>query len=218
MTTTTVAHPTALLGGRFVPGRLIKSGQSADVHLGRDVHTGEPVALKLLRRPWSPRRLQRFLFEAQVASRLEHPGLVKGLGFGTQGEAWIAFELVPDATSLDRGPRFGLRWWIDVIRDAAFAIGEAHRKGIAHRDLRGENLLIDAHGRVRILDFSQASSGVDPRVDVWSLAALLREGISHLRPSEIPFELARVLERALSRDLEDRPPSGLALAKELAAL
>lgn len=207
--------PSTLLGGRFLPGRLLRVGQSARILQGKDVHSGEPVALKLLRTPCTARRLQRFRREAELCARLDHPGLLRALGAGVEGEqAWIAFELLHDATSLEGGPRFGLRWWVDVIRDAALAVGSAHQKGIVHRDLRNESILVDGRGKVRVVDFSQAAVGVEPRIDVWSLAAILREG---LVGTAIPFRLERLLERALSHDLLDRPPTGLALAGELEA-
>lgn len=107
----------------------------------------------------------RLSLEAQALARLDHPSVAKVLGAG-RGEvegrpvAWMAVEFIEDATPLtDHAQRAGLdrAERVALLLEAVRAIEHAHGKGVLHRDLKPQNLLVDGtSGRVKVIDFGLA--------------------------------------------------------------
>jgi serine/threonine-protein kinase len=154
--------PPAHLG----PFRLLNrigSGGMGEVFLAERVEGGfeQRVAIKLMRATAVTTDLaRRFLRERQILARLQHPGiahLIDG-GMTPAGHPWLAMEYVHGdritvwcaARGLDVAAR--VRLFLPVCEAVAFA----HRNLIIHRDLKPGNLLVDADGRPRLLDFGIA--------------------------------------------------------------
>jgi RNA polymerase sigma factor (sigma-70 family) len=125
------------------------------------------VAVKLLRKPLRQHETAaaRFLNEAELLTRLRHPGIVTvhGLGLLPDGGHFLVMDLVEGsdlARELARGPvavAQALRW----VAEAADAIEHAHQQGVVHCDLKPSNLLLDRAGHIRVTDFGLARSLAD---------------------------------------------------------
>ncbi|HEX9637262.1 MAG TPA: serine/threonine-protein kinase [Acidobacteriota bacterium] len=140
---------------------LIGRGASGQVYRARDPALGREVAIKVLDPALAakPSRRQRFLREARLASRLEHPNIARIYAVGRSGNRdFIALELVRGPTLRERlraGPLAGAAV-IAIGRQLAGALEAAHALGIIHRDLKPENMREAHDGSLKILDFGLA--------------------------------------------------------------
>ncbi|MHC4390918.1 MAG: protein kinase domain-containing protein [Planctomycetota bacterium] len=161
---------------RFVIEEELGRGASAVVYRAREREDGREVALKVLLRRAGFRDADaearhRFVHEAKLLSRLEHPGIVavRGYGFFEPGGAYVV---------MDRRPGRLLR---EVIadgpltpsaverlgRDLALALDHAHTARVLHRDIKPSNIMIGPGGAASLIDFGLATSiapGVRPEV------------------------------------------------------
>jgi eukaryotic-like serine/threonine-protein kinase len=131
------------------------------VYKARQVTLNRTVALKMILAGdhASPEAGVRFLAEAQVAAKLQHPGVVQVFHIAVHDRhPYIEMEYVPGGSLADRldgiprPPRQAAR----LIEGLARAIGEAHRLGIVHRDLKPGNILMTPDGDGKIADFGLA--------------------------------------------------------------
>lgn len=210
------------LGGREVAGftliRLLGSGGMGAVYEAKQSRPERHVALKLVRSlPGVPRDQRRLELEAEVMARLRHPHVAQIYQVGhleEEGFTWFAMELVPQARPLlqfaeeerlDRDAR------LHLALDVAEAVQHGHARGVIHRDLKPDNLLVDGEGRVKVIDFGIAqaagmegdggrdpwmgtpaymspeqagrySDAIDARTDVYSLGVVLFELLAGSRP------------------------------------
>jgi tetratricopeptide (TPR) repeat protein len=158
---------------RFILEALVGQGGMGSVYRARDPKLQRRVALKILRvEPDDPDRASegtaRLLREARAAAALEHPNAVAIYDVGElDGRPYIAMELVEGKNlrayvgdpSVPVGDR--LRWLLDVAR----ALAAAHRRGLVHRDVKPENVMVRTDGVVKVLDFGIArrhSVAIDP--------------------------------------------------------
>jgi len=128
----------------------------------RDSATREFVALKLL----NPHlvededSLRRFEREAEIASRLDSPRIVRVHGFGRrEGQPYLAMDFVEGETLRTRLQRRGPLPWPEakpLLRDVAEALEVAHRAGVVHRDVKPANVMLDGDGRALVTDFGIA--------------------------------------------------------------
>jgi serine/threonine protein kinase len=149
--------------GRYEIRSQLGAGGMGEVYLASDSLLGRDVALKVLPTPLAsePERLARFLREARAASALNHPNIVTVFDAGEQaGTHFIVTELVDGLTLRDwvRDARPPLSELTDAVRQAALALGAAHRAGIVHRDVKPENLMRRRDGYVKVLDFGIAKA------------------------------------------------------------
>jgi DNA-directed RNA polymerase specialized sigma24 family protein/predicted Ser/Thr protein kinase len=146
----------------FVIERLIGAGGMGKVYRALDRNTGQPVAIKTLRKSRQHDRLvvEKFLQEAEILSRLHHPNIVafQGVGRFPGGGYFIAMEFI-DGTNLQtliarRPPKIADA--VQMVRTVANAIAYAHANGIVHGDLKPANVLVDSTNRLVVSDFGLA--------------------------------------------------------------
>ncbi len=199
--------------GRVGPYRLegeIGAGGMGDVYRAIDERLGRAVAIKCLQEPFARERFRR---EAQAIARLSHPAIVRVFDLiedDTGG--WIVMELVEgrQLSSLIADDPLDLEAALPIFADLAEALVEAHGKGILHRDLKTENVMVTPAGRAKLLDFGLArwleqdhkvtldgqiigtphamspeqamSLDLDHRSDLFSLGTLFYEALTGNRP------------------------------------
>jgi hypothetical protein len=151
----------------------IGSGGSGVVYRAMHVVLKRPTAIKLLRGGKRPGPiLSRFEREAQLASRLGHPGFTQIFEFGEtdDGQPYYAMEFIEGLNLAQlvslTGP-LPVSRALNLLRQIAEALEEAHALGIRHRDLKPSNIMVGMRGCtgdiIKILDFGIASAGsADP--------------------------------------------------------
>ena len=149
--------------GPYRPIRLLGRGGMGAVYEAEHVQLGVRRALKVFRPGGDAALRRRFLAEGRLLARLDHPRLVRVHDLGVDAEtdrAWFAMDLVLDAEgrprTLEDVRRAGevseadAAVWFD---DLCGALAYVHGRGIAHRDVKLENALLDATGHVVLSDF-----------------------------------------------------------------
>src|SRR5438309_2120684 len=144
--------------------RQIGSGGMGEVYLAEDPKLQRNVALKIVTDP-DEKAKRRFVREAVTASQLSHPNVavVYEAGETDDGTAFIAMQYVEGETLRDRllrGP-MPIEEVVRLATEVADALDEAHQRGIVHRDIKPGNIMIDARGHAKVLDF-----GIAKRIDV----------------------------------------------------
>ncbi|WP_224243155.1 serine/threonine-protein kinase [Hyalangium gracile] len=122
---------------------LLGRGGMGEVYKARDRLLGRTVALKFIRGA-DPDLVMRFLQEARAQARIDHPHVCKVYEAGeVNGKAYIAMQVV-GGERLDRAAAsMSLPEKLQVMKDAALAMHEAHRLGVIHRDLKPSNILVE---------------------------------------------------------------------------
>ena len=238
-----------LIGGRYELVDRIGGGGMADVFRAHDRRLECDVAVKVMRPAFAtdPEFVERFHREAEAMGAIEHPNIVRVLDYGASADGpYIVMELVDGGTLWDlMRARGRVDQYVAAQIAAAIADGleAAHLRGVLHRDLKPDNVLLDGEGRPKITDFGIARlaaataitrtgellgtpqylapeqmSGevVDERADVYALGVILYEMLTGARPTggRTPSE---IVSRRLRVD--PRPPSRLvAMAPALNAL
>jgi tRNA A-37 threonylcarbamoyl transferase component Bud32 len=240
---TTPTMEQTLIHGRYLLGDLLGSGGMARVFLAHDEVLDRDVALKVLRDQYaeSEEFVERFRREAQSAAALNHPNIVLVYDWGRSedGTYYMAMEYVPGGTLKDLiatdGPLDP-----DTIAELGCQVAEAlefaHERGVIHRDVKPQNILLTASGDVKVADFGIAravgamastaisqtglvlgtvsyispeqamSEPVGPASDLYSLGVVLYEMLT----GELPFE-AEALMAVCMKHLNEppRPPKEL---------
>jgi hypothetical protein len=163
--------PRPILGGRYRLARRIGKGGMGEVIGARDEQVGRDVAIKRMRAAApSERAIQRFLREASIQGRLEHPAIVPVHEIGRDSDG-LPFFVMKKLTGTTLGKivadpaaraRFGLQRILRAFAEVCLAVELAHVRGIVHRDLKPDNILLGDFGEVYILD--------------WGIAKVLGEG------------------------------------------
>ena len=142
--------------GQFVLGKMIGSGGFGKVYQARMQATDTSVAVKFMHRHlWTDVRAKNsFLKEIDQASRIDHPGIIKYLGWGESphGGPYILSDLI-NGSPLSHCRPMGDMQLVQVLTQVCEAIGVAHSTGIIHGDLTPNNILITTDGRAIITDF-----------------------------------------------------------------
>jgi len=153
-----------VLDGRYRVLRRLGSGGMADVWLADDTHLQRQVAVKVLHARFAQDHefVARFEREAEAAAGLQHPNVVSVFDRGNaEGTYYIAMQYLEGPTLkqlIDKGlaPEEAARLIRQVLEGARFA----HRHGVVHRDLKPQNVIVDAEGKATVTDFGIARAGV----------------------------------------------------------
>jgi tRNA A-37 threonylcarbamoyl transferase component Bud32 len=223
-----------VLSGRYRLESKLGSGGMSTVYLARDETLQRRVAVKVMHREMSdqPDQLERFRREARAVAQLSHPNVVAVIDAGEDGgHPYIVFEHVEGETLKQRIDRLGR---LPIVEAAAYGIevgrglAAAHSHRLIHRDVKPQNVLIDAEGRAKVTDFGIARSlesdgltktgrvlgttdyvapeqamgqAVDARCDVYSLGVLLYEMLT----GEVPFKADTLVGVAMKHVNEEMP-------------
>ncbi|HEY6274775.1 MAG TPA: PASTA domain-containing protein [Streptosporangiaceae bacterium] len=224
---TTLARPPIgqLLDGRYRVESLIARGGMATVYLGTDTRLDRTVALKIMHAELANDEdfVRRFVGEARSVARLSHANVVTVFDQGADGRTlYLAMEHVPGRTLRDLLNERGMlspREALDIMEGVLAGLAAAHEAGIAHRDVKPENVLLTSAGAVKVADFglarmvakaSQTKSGMiigtaaylapeqvsggtaDARTDVYAAGVMLFELLTGRQPhtGETPLAVA----------------------------
>ena len=163
-------------GRRFGPYFILKElgrGAQGAVYLAEEVELGRKVALKLLplHRGFFRGYKGRFAREAELASKLDHPGLCTLYGRGSiQGVSYMAMRYVEGQSLAEKiassqrrfeeglglPGRVEIEAYLEIFAKAAEALHVAHESGLIHRDLKPGNILVNAKGEPVVVDFGLA--------------------------------------------------------------
>ena len=224
--------PDTIVDGRYRVLKRLGTGGMAEVWCAEDEVLGRNVALKLLgsRYAEDPEFRERFRREARAAAGLTHPNIV-GIFDRAEwdGTPYIAMELVDGRTLKElvtqRGP-MPVDVAIDLTEQLLKALGYAHKRGIVHRDVKPQNVIIDGEGQAKVADFGIARAvnsdmtetgtivgtvqylspeqahgqPVDQRSDLYSAGVVLYE----LLTGQVPFEGEAPVSIAL-KHVSERP-------------
>src|SRR5215831_12684792 len=154
--------------GSYEITELLGKGGFGEVYRAKDKKLKREVAIKILPDEFSsnPDRLIRFQREAEVLASLNHPNIAQIYGLeDAEGHSCIAMELVKGETLQARLRRreIPISETLPIARQIAEALEAAHERGIIHRDLKPGNIMITSDGKVKVLDFGLAKSGVEPQ-------------------------------------------------------
>jgi serine/threonine protein kinase/tetratricopeptide (TPR) repeat protein len=146
--------------GRFEIVGPLGAGGMGEVYRAHDTRLTRDVALKVLPETVAgdAHRLERFERETRALAALNHPNIVSIYSVeDIEGVRFFTMELVEGAPlSADAG--LPLSEIFAVAIPVADALGAAHEKGFVHRDLKPANVMVDRHGRVKVLDFGLAKA------------------------------------------------------------
>jgi serine/threonine protein kinase len=154
--------PGEVLGARYELRQALAHGGMGEVWVGYDRVLGREVAVKVLDIGTAPddRAAERFRHEATSAAALSHPNVVSVYDAGIEeGLAFLVMELLSGPTVAEliqeRGP-LSVTFALDLARQAAEGLDAVHMVGVVHRDVKPGNLMLDQHGRLKVLDFGIA--------------------------------------------------------------
>nr|WP_255216575.1 serine/threonine-protein kinase [Pseudenhygromyxa sp. WMMC2535] len=166
--------------GRYELRRRLGRGGMGEVWAAWHAGLRQEVALKILPLPRVPderaaRAVARFEREVFATTKLRHPNTVRVYDFGLSAEGfwYYAMELLDGETVGEIVAREGpqpIARALNLLRQAARALGEAHELGITHRDIKPENLFVSTtageHDFIKVLDFGVASVAAEASIDL----------------------------------------------------
>lgn len=224
------------LDGRYEITELIGVGGMADVYKGIDIIDNKAVAIKILKKEFAENEefLRRFRNESKAIAVLSHPNIVKiyDVGFSEKIQ-YIVMEYIDGITLKDYIEEEKVLTWKDTVHfvlQILRALRHAHEKGIVHRDIKPQNIMMFSDGTIKVMDFGiakfardegktatdqaigsvhyispeQARGDVtDAKSDIYSIGAMMYEMLTGRKPfdSENPVTIA-VMHM---QDIPERP-------------
>src|SRR5688572_8189688 len=183
-----------LVIGRYTIAERLGRGGMGSVYRARDTRLDRDVALKFL----APHLVSnadaaaRLLAEARAAAALHHPNIcvVHEIGETDEGNPFIAMELIEGDTlkqRLAKGP-MAVEEAVAIAVQVARALGAAHSRHIIHRDVKPGNIILDADGTAKLLDFGLAKSShfvvTNPRLTPGTISYMSPE---HIRGEKVDY-------------------------------
>lgn len=176
-----------VISGRYQLSKLIGSGGMADVYAAHDSVLGRKVAVKILNEELATNKKfsQRFKQEAKSASSMAHPNIVQVLDAGETTEtdaegvkhtyAFLVMEYVDGLELSKLVARGALKVpeAIRVTKELLSAVEFAHNKGIVHRDIKPDNIMLTRAGKVKVLDFGIARAVAETFDDIATTTSIL---------------------------------------------
>src|SRR5215467_13886635 len=157
--------------------RLLGRGGFADVYLGEHTYLHKPAALKILHIHLGEQETEQFLHEAQTLARLDHAHIVRVLDFAVQdGLPYLVMDYAVGGTLRTRHPagtQLPFEQILIYVNQVAAALQYAHEQRLIHRDVKPENMLLDAREQMLLADFglalltptrSASTQAMDPQV------------------------------------------------------
>lgn len=224
------------LDGRYLIESLIGVGGMANVYRGRDIRTGNGIAVKVLKEEFldNEELVRRFKNESKAISILDHPNIVKVYDVSVTDQLqYIVMEYIDGITLKEYlKQRGGALTWKEVVHFATqvlSALDHAHSKGIVHRDVKPQNIMLQADGSIKMMDFgiarfSRAQSQTvsdkaigsvhyispeqakgdrtDARTDIYSVGVMLYEMLS----GRLPFDGTGTVSIAIMQISEKPKP------------
>ena len=142
----------------------IGAGGMSDVYKAKDLTLGRFVAIKVLKPEFSEdlNFVTKFRTEAQSAAGLEHPNIVNIYDVGSEkGMHYIVMEYVEGITLktyIEKKGQLSFKEAVSIAIQVGRGIEAAHSKGIIHRDIKPQNIIISTEGKVKVTDFGIARS------------------------------------------------------------
>ncbi|MBR5684443.1 MAG: Stk1 family PASTA domain-containing Ser/Thr kinase [Ruminococcus sp.] len=213
------------LDGRYEITELIGVGGMAEVYKGVDVIDNKTVAIKILKKEYAENEefLRRFRNESKAIAVLSHPNIVKiyDVGFSEKIQ-YIVMEYIDGITLKEYIEEEKVLTWKDTVHfviQILRALQHAHDKGIVHRDIKPQNIMMFTDGTIKVMDFGiakfareegktatdqaigsvhyispeQASGSVtDAKSDIYSVGAMMYEMLTGKKPfdSDNPVAIA----------------------------
>lgn len=150
------------LDGRYELLELIGVGGMADIYKAKDITDDRTVAVKILKNEFAASEdfLRRFRNESKAIALLSHPNIVKiyDVGF-TDKIQYIVMEYIDGITLTEYIARQGVLKWRDAVHfttQVLRALQHAHDRGIVHRDVKSQNVMLLSDGTIKVMDFGIA--------------------------------------------------------------
>ena len=210
-----IVKPGTQIAGKYKIAEELGHGGMGIVYKAEDLKLKRCVALKFIPHDLmdAPDLKERFLVEAQAAAALNHPNICVIHEVGEdEARPYIAMEFVDGETLKDKLRKGPMKTdeALAIAGQVAAGLGEAHRKGIVHRDVKSANIMVTEKGQAKVMDFGlaklrggssltksqttigtiaymspeQARGGdLDQRTDIWSLGVMLYEMLG----GKLPF-------------------------------
>ncbi|HET7024404.1 MAG TPA: protein kinase [Gemmatimonadales bacterium] len=155
--------PGALFADRYTIIRVVGRGGMGTVYKAHDRELAEDIAIKLLRLEvmrGDPTMAERFKTEIRLARRISHTNVVRTHDFGErEGSYYVTMEYVEGITLrglIDLRGHLSPAATLGIARQLAVSLAVAHEQGVVHRDIKPQNLLLDAAGVLKVMDFGIA--------------------------------------------------------------
>ena len=202
------------LVGRYVLLHALGAGAMGAAFAAYDPELDRKVAIKLVATRGAD--ASALLSEAQALAKVSHPNVVAAHDAGRFADRVYVVMTLADGAALQSwlaaAPRT-LQDRMRVLLEVGAGLAAAHHAGIAHGDVKAENVVVDADGHAQLTDFRLASTGDGVGGDLEAFGVMAREALVTTRPSE---RVRRALDRCVTPKAEDRWASMDALLAELA--
>ncbi|MBE6665029.1 MAG: serine/threonine protein kinase [Ruminococcaceae bacterium] len=236
-------HINAIFDGRYQIVDTVGEGGMAVVYKATDLKTGDTVALKMLKDSISdnPQALRRFINESKAVAMMDHANIVKILDVSVKTEhKFIVMEYIKGITLRDYMTKKVRLSWQEAtafLAQILQALDHAHMRGVIHRDIKPQNIMVMEGGFIKVADFGIAKlpnaetvtmidhavgtiyyispeqargKKIDPRSDLYSLGVMFYEMLT----GELPF-MADTSYAIMTKHINEAPTPPRQLVPQL---